>query len=148
MRLFLDTCCLNRPWDDQTRLRIHLEAEAVLYVLYTFQTGQHEMVTSDYLIAEILSNTDTLRRSRVMALLQPAAWHVRRTQPVEARAASLTQFGFGGFDALHIAAGEHAGCSWLLTTDDRLIRRASRATNPLHLHVINPIDFPAASSQP
>lgn len=145
MRIFLDTCCLNRPWDDQTQLRIHLEAEAVLHVLETAQAGRHELVTSDYLIAEILGNTDPLRRSRVMALLQPATSHVPRAQPVEARAASLTQSGFGGFDALHIAAAEHAGCPYLLTTDDRLIRRASRATNPLRLQVINPTAFPAAS---
>jgi hypothetical protein len=26
-RIYLDVCCLNRPFDDQTQARIHLEAE-------------------------------------------------------------------------------------------------------------------------
>lgn len=33
MRIYLDVCCLNRPFDDQTQDRIHLEAEAVLTIL-------------------------------------------------------------------------------------------------------------------
>lgn len=29
LRLYLDVCCLQRPFDDQRQVRIHLEAEAV-----------------------------------------------------------------------------------------------------------------------
>ena len=29
----MDICCLKRPFDDQTQLRIRLESEAVLWVL-------------------------------------------------------------------------------------------------------------------
>lgn len=28
MKVYLDACCLNRPFDDQTQGRIRLEAEA------------------------------------------------------------------------------------------------------------------------
>jgi hypothetical protein len=30
LRIYLDACCLNRPFDDQTQERIRLESEAVL----------------------------------------------------------------------------------------------------------------------
>ena len=30
MKIYLDVCCLNRPFDDQTQDRIHLESEAVV----------------------------------------------------------------------------------------------------------------------
>lgn len=33
MRVYLDTCSLQRPLDDKSQLRIRLEAEAVLSVL-------------------------------------------------------------------------------------------------------------------
>ena len=33
MRVYLDICCLKRPFDDQSQPRIHLEAEAVLALL-------------------------------------------------------------------------------------------------------------------
>ena len=32
MRIYLDNCCLNRPFDDQSKMRIRLEAEAVLFI--------------------------------------------------------------------------------------------------------------------
>jgi len=32
-RLYLDVCCLNRPFDDQSQDRIRLEAEAVRVIL-------------------------------------------------------------------------------------------------------------------
>jgi hypothetical protein len=32
MRVYLDNCCYNRPFDDQKRLRIRLEAEAKMAV--------------------------------------------------------------------------------------------------------------------
>ena len=33
MTLYLDNCCYNRPFDDQTHDRIHIESEAVLAAL-------------------------------------------------------------------------------------------------------------------
>lgn len=47
MRLFFDTCCLNRIWDDQSQIRIHLGAEAVIYLIEAARLGHIEMVTSD-----------------------------------------------------------------------------------------------------
>ncbi len=32
MRIYLDNCCFNRPFDDQTHFRIRIEAEAKLVV--------------------------------------------------------------------------------------------------------------------
>lgn len=31
MRVYLDNCCYNRPYDDQTQLRISLESQAKLH---------------------------------------------------------------------------------------------------------------------
>ena len=31
--IYLDVCCLNRPFDDQSQPRIHLESEAILTIL-------------------------------------------------------------------------------------------------------------------
>ena len=33
MRIYLDMCCLKRPFDDQSQPRIRLETEAVLSLL-------------------------------------------------------------------------------------------------------------------
>ena len=32
LKLYLDNCCFNRPYDDQTQLKIELETKAKLFV--------------------------------------------------------------------------------------------------------------------
>jgi len=39
VRIYLDVCCLNRPFDDQTQDRIHLESEAVILILKRVRSG-------------------------------------------------------------------------------------------------------------
>ncbi len=142
MRLFLDTCSLNRPWDDQTQVRIHLEAESVIYLVDSARRGLEEIVTSDYLIAEIADNPDPVRQADVMTLLQPAVLHVAQQPKIETRALELDAWNITGYDALHIAAAEAARCDYLLTTDDKFLRRAARADAAIRVKVLNPFDYP------
>lgn len=39
MRVYLDNCCYNRPFDDQTQLKVRLETEAKLFVQGLMRTG-------------------------------------------------------------------------------------------------------------
>jgi predicted nucleic acid-binding protein len=55
------------------------------------------------------------------------------------RARELRALGFRAFDALHLACAESAEIDLLLTTDDRLIRRAARVSNQLGVRVMNPL---------
>lgn len=145
MRIYLDTCSLNRPWDDQTQVRIHLEAEAVIYIIDAARRGTEELITSDYLLAEILDNPDPQRRADVLALIQSAAAHVTQRPFIDARATQLSAHQITGYDALHVAAAEIARCDFLLTTDDRLIRRCARAGAAIQVKVLNPSEFPPSS---
>lgn len=147
MRLYLDTCSLNRPWDDQTQVRIHLEAEAVIYIIDAAKRGREELISSDYLLAEIHDCPDAKRRADVLALIQAAAAHIPQRPFIDARANLLAAHQITGYDALHIAAAEAARCDFLLTTDDRLIRRCARAGAAIGLKVLNPFDYPPSSSQ-
>jgi len=45
--VYLDVCCLNRPYDDQAQPRIHLEAEAVLIILARCRAGDWTRMSSD-----------------------------------------------------------------------------------------------------
>ena len=53
MRVYLDTCSLQRPLDDKSQLRIRLEAEAILSVLDLIKAGQLELVSPLELAEEI-----------------------------------------------------------------------------------------------
>ena len=46
MRIYLDNCTFNRPFDDQNQLRIKLETEAKLYIQQGILNGLFELVWS------------------------------------------------------------------------------------------------------
>ena len=39
MRVYLDNCCYNRPFDDQDQLKVRLETEAKLRIQFLMRTG-------------------------------------------------------------------------------------------------------------
>ena len=53
MRIYLDMCCLKRPFDDQSQPRIRLETEAVLSLLAA-ESATIEFIRSAALAEEVL----------------------------------------------------------------------------------------------
>ena len=53
MRVYLDNCCYNRPFDEQVQLRVRLETEAKLEVQRQMRSGELEYVRSDMLVTEV-----------------------------------------------------------------------------------------------
>ena len=49
MKIYLDNCCYNRPFDDQSQMKIHLETQAKLYIQRQIRDGVYDLVWSyDY----------------------------------------------------------------------------------------------------
>ena len=46
MKIYMDNCCYNRPYDDQSQIRIHLETDAKLYIQDMVKNGELDLVTS------------------------------------------------------------------------------------------------------
>ena len=53
MRVYLDNCCYNRPFDDQTQLKVLLESLAKLAIQQKMREGELEYVWSTVLDFEI-----------------------------------------------------------------------------------------------
>ncbi|HEY5042446.1 MAG TPA: PIN domain-containing protein [Verrucomicrobiae bacterium] len=136
MKLYLDVCCWNRPFDDQSQTRVRLEAEAVLSILQMAGSGELEIVGSDIIDDELLQMADKERREKVELLLALASSQVALTSAIEQRATELQKWNISSFDALHLASAENARADYLLTTDDDLLRRAKRAD--LKVKIENP----------
>jgi predicted nucleic acid-binding protein len=139
--IYLDACCLNRPFDDQSQARIRLEAEAVLMVLARCQAADWEWVGSEVLQFEIKQTPDPERRRRTLAL----ASHVDRSLSVGKaeveRAQQLADWGISAYDALHLACAERDGADVFLTTDDQLLRRTAAHSHELPIRVENPLTW-------
>lgn len=68
MRVYLDVCCLNRPFDDQSQPRVRLETQAVLLVLENFSSRKWEWVGSEMVLYEINRNPNVEVRQQVLLL--------------------------------------------------------------------------------
>ncbi len=138
-KIYLDVCCLNRPFDDQTQQRIRLETEAILLILNQCQTGSWKLVTSNALDFEIGQTPNRTRMKQVQDLLSIAKIKVQTSVLLEKRTTELAQLGFTFYDAAHIASAERIDSDGLLTTDDRLIRKAANLSDRLQVEIENPV---------
>jgi predicted nucleic acid-binding protein len=129
----MNTSALNRPFDDLSVERVRLEAEAVAALLAAFESGRAALITSEYLEFEVGQIPDPERAHRVRTLLDAAVLRVRISAAVAGRALELEATGLRGLDALHVAAAEAGHADLLVTTDDRMIRRAGRADTALRV---------------
>lgn len=137
--IYADVCCLNRPFDDQRQTRIRLEAEAVLLILSRCEGRAWQLLGSEAIDLEISQIPDPERREKVLVLAALATSHVTVSAGVERRAAELEAHGFKAYDALHLACAEEGRAEIFLTTDDRLLKRASRSARLIKVRVANPI---------
>ena len=65
MKIYLDNCCFNRPFDDQSRLRIRIEAGAKLRVQEEIRSGTFELVWSYIMDYENSKNPFLERKSQI-----------------------------------------------------------------------------------
>ena len=65
MKLYLDLCVYNRPFDNQHQERIALETSAFIYILEKVEKGEYELIVSEALVYENSKNPNELRRSRL-----------------------------------------------------------------------------------
>ncbi len=147
MRVYLDACALNRPFDDQSQLRVRLEAEAVRVVLEMFRRGDHEWVGGDVLNHETSRMPDAERRAAILELLTHVQHQATVTENVEKKARLYHAQGVGVFDALHLAQAEDFGCDVLLTTDDNFVNRSRKLTPASSTRVVNAAAWVAEETQ-
>ena len=141
MKIYLDTCCLNRPFDDQEQERIRLEAEAVMIILGRLSRKEWIWLGSQALEIEIDRAPNADQRSRLKRI-SIFVGDVVGIGPKElVRASELEQLGFSGFDAVHLACAESGGADIFLSTDDRFLKRAKRFAKKIHVKVANPLDW-------
>ena len=139
MKLYLDVCCWNRPFDDQSQNRVRLEAEAVLSILEMAQSHEAEIVGTDIIDEELSELPDNERREKVELLLTLVSSQISLTPAIEQRAIELQKQNISSFDALHLASAENAQADYFLTTDDDLLRKAKRAG--LKVKIENPVKW-------
>lgn len=140
MKIYLDSCAIQRPLDTPSQVRIVLESEAVLGIIAFCDTGQAELLSSEALLYEGEQNSLPIRREHTFAVLSKAKNVINVTEKEKMRAANLMTFGIKPLDALHVALAETGNADYFCTCDDRLLRNAKRVKDLL-VKVVNPVDL-------
>ena len=139
MRIYLDVCCLCRPFDDQSSHRIRIEAEAVIAILRRC-TEDWELVGSEVIDYEVAGSSDIERKKHVGSLIQFAHERIILDGELVSRARSFHALGMDTFDSLHLACAERARAIFL-TTDDVLIKHIKMQADKISIEVKNPVQW-------
>lgn len=122
MKIYLDMCCFNRPYDDQNQSRIRIETEAKIVVQQKIKDSEHELLWSSILDFECSKNPFQEHRIAILHWRTLASTVIMIDDSIIARATNLMTLGVGKYDALHVACSIAGGAELFVTTDDRLLK--------------------------
>lgn len=138
MRIYLDICAFNRPFDDQSHIRVRLEAEAKLFIQSRVKEGDVELVWSYILDIENDQNPFKEKRIAVDRWRKFSVVDVAESRDILGKANQLVMAGVKPKDALHVACAIAADADYFVTTDDKLLKKM---LNEPHVAAIGPIDL-------
>jgi predicted nucleic acid-binding protein len=136
LRVYLDNCCYNRPFDDQTNVINRIEAEAKLVVQRLIKDGQLELVWSDVVAYENEANPFEERRIKIAEWEQMSATAVEMDNNALETARDLMSRGLRQMDASHVACAIAGKADYFLTVDHKILNKPVT-----EIPIMNPIDF-------
>ncbi len=138
MRLYLDNCCFNRPYDDQTQAKIFLETQAKLLIQERILTGQHQLIWSYILQFENDENPYVAHQHEIKKWRSKASLLVCASEFIVTTAKAYQCYGLHSKDALHCACAVAVNADYFITTDKQLINKAQAIAE---LKTVNPLTF-------
>ena len=138
-RVYLDNCCYNRPFDDQSQIRVFLETQAKIHIQNLILCDRLELAYSYMTIFENCNNPNKANRKIIEDFFVYATVFVDPNQEeiVENRAEKIKSQGMKNKDAIHLACAIEAKCDYFLTTDDGILKRYAEKD----IQVCTPVEF-------
>jgi hypothetical protein len=136
MRVYLDNCCFNRPYDDQGQLRIELETKATLFVQQKIMNGTIDFIISSMSKYENSKNPYDERKAAIGGFFKYATDEITSSPEVRADANEFVGKGLKTKDATHLAFAIASGADFFLTTDDKVLK-----FNESRIKIMNPTQF-------
>ncbi len=138
MIVYLDNCCFNRPYDDQSQLRIKLETEAKIRIQDDILNENIQLVWSYILEYENNRNPFEERRRAIDKWKNNSCADIDENEHIIKNAKKFRQVGLKTKDSLHIACAVFAKCDYFLTTDDKILSKSGLVNE---VKITDPIGF-------
>ena len=139
MKIYLDNCCYNRPYDDQSQLKISLETQAKLYIQDGIKDGVYELVTSFILRYENSANPYNIRKSSIESFIDLYSSIYVSSDDIDRikeLSKDIINTGVKAKDALHVACAIYSECDYFISTDRRLLKYKSD-----RVRIVDPLEF-------
>lgn len=138
MKIYLDNCCFNRPYDNQQSIKIRLETEAKLYIQNLIKERKIKLVWSYILDYENSQNPFEERKFNIAKWRNIAINDIEENQEILNNAKKLNSIGLRRMDALHVACAINAHCDYFITTDNGILKKSDSIKD---IAILDPINF-------
>jgi len=148
-KVMLDTNVFSRPLDDLSDKSVKLEAESSKKIFNFARDKTVSIVTSEILFYEIGLIKEKDKREVIFHLAKNVERSMIMINPdIEKLADDLKAHIKDYADCLHIASAALSGCSYLVTCDKELLRKAEKIESFLlslniKLYIVNPVKLPS-----
>ena len=124
IKIYLDNCAYNRPFDDQTQIKISLEAEAKKYIQQLIENNIIDLAYSFINRFENSKSKRLLSKNTINNFFKNAVLYIDHSYAVNVgeRAEKIMKDGVKTKDAFHISCAIEAGCNYFITTDKPLLK--------------------------
>ena len=136
IKVYLDNCTYNRPFDDQSNIRIRLESEAKLYIQEKIKDKQIDLVWSSINGYENNDNPSQEKQERIVEWKKYAVQQCHLNEKILEKALEFQSKKLRAKDALHIAAAIFCECDYFITTDRKILNKDIKG-----VLVVSPIVF-------
>jgi predicted nucleic acid-binding protein len=136
IKVYLDNCSYNRPFDDQKQLRISLETQAKLYIQSLIENKRIDLIWSYICEFENYNNPFENKRLSIAKFSENAEYSVTENKGILITADEIMQSGIEPADSLHLSCAISAGVDYFITVDDLLLRYKNSK-----IKIIDPIMF-------
>ena len=136
IRVYLDNCCFNRPYDEQNLLKIRLETQSKLNIQQLVLDKKIELAWSFILEYENDENPFIERRKRIDEWRNFAVVDCDLTAEILEKSKELGKLGLKEKDSFHVACAIFGNADYFITTDVKIINKGIS-----EIKVINPVEF-------
>ena len=136
MRVYLDNCAYNRPFDDQRNIIIRIETEAKLAIQQMIKDKALTLIWSDVLDYENNDNPFEERRIKIAEWESLASDIVYMNDEIIGRARIYMALGLRQKDAAHLSCAVYGKVNYFITVDRKILNKTIK-----DITIINPVDF-------
>lgn len=141
VKIYLDLCVYNRPFDDQCQPIIAVETHEFIFILAKAISKEITLVNSFILEEENNNSPYSYRRDKINDILKVASKYIGYSDEIKDRAKEIEKLGIMAMDALHIACAEKANCDYFVTCDNLLVIKSKSYKDKIKVNVFPLINF-------